>query len=364
MESKQIKYGLMKKEDFNYIYTTFKYDLNIMMSNMTEVGIMKETFSLESVEEKDGKFYIIGKALSKDFECEAGLEALADDVIKAPLVWRHRHPIQKEHKDNHIYGRVLEAWVKDFLMVKAEIYDHTKDHKALRKLIKERSNLDDPLSFSMHYRTYFNEDKTQKIHWDVFEISGTPFPACKTCQIENFIGEGNMSEVNKDKEDKEMEKIDEAVKKIKELEEQLNAKTLSLEDLQAELKKLEDETIAKDKALEEKAQESKSLEDRVLELENYTKYLEVKKPLLDEIKKVEKIDDKQFEWLKSQEKDYLLERLEDAKKNAESKVHTTNLEESAEEARLRGAELDKELEKDEPTFDEFTSQLGKNKGEK
>jgi len=148
------------------------------------------------------------------------------------------------------------------------------------------------------------------------------------------------------------------------LEEQLNAKTHSLEDLQAELKKLEDETKAKDKALEEKDQESKSLEDRVLELENYTKYLEEKKPLLDEIKKVEKIDNKQFEWLKSQEKDYLLERLEDAKKNAESKVHTTNLEESAEEARLRGAELDKELEKDEPTFDEFTSQLGKkNKGE-
>jgi DNA repair exonuclease SbcCD ATPase subunit len=325
---------------------------------MTGMDVKTQNFSFEAVEEKDGKFFVIGKALSKDFECEAGLKSLANDIIKAPFVWRHRHPIEEKHNENHIYGRVQEAWVTDYLMVKAEIYGHTQDHLALRELIKERAKVKNPLSFSMHYRTYFNEDKSKKIHWDVYELSGTPFPACKTCQIENFIGEQQMPENEK----KELEQLETTVKKIKDLEDNLNAKTKSLEILQTEVKKLEAETKSKDQELEDKKKATKSLEDRVLELENYSKYLEQKKPVIDEILKLESLDSRQVDWFRTQDVEYLNKKLEEFKKKAETKIHTQDLDKSSSVAKAKGAELDKKLEeKDEPTFDIFTSQLGKKK---
>ena len=328
---------------------------------MSEVEISKQNFVLESIDETDGKFYVVGKALSKDFECETGMEALSKDILRQPLVWRHRHPIDPKHKDNHVYGRVVESWVDDFLMVKAEIYDHTKDHLAFQEVIKERDNIEDPLSFSMRYRTYFNEDRTEKIHWDVFELSGTPYPACKTCQIENFIGENEMVDETDGKKEPDTKELESAVSKIKELETQLNSKTQVLEDLEGKLKDLEDIAKTKDEELENTKKESSTLEERILELENYTVYLENKKPIISKIKKYRTIDDRELEFYKAQDVSYLSKKLEEAKKDAENKIQTQTLEGSADEARTKAGSLDKELEKNEPSFEEFTKHFRKNR---
>ena len=319
-------------------------------------------FKLEETSTKDGKFYFIGKALSKDFECEEGLKRLEKDVIRAPFVWRHKHPIQKGNKQHHIYGRIVDAWVKDYLYVKGEIYNHTTDHIALIDLMQERAKVDDPLSLSMHYRTYENE-KGIKIHYDVFEVSGTPFPACKDCQtIQNF----KLEKVNKmtDEEIENVEEIEDteaeddkvakALEKIKELEEQLNSKTQTLEDLNVKVAKLEEDISIKDKELEDKEEVAKTLEDRVLELEQKADLLE-KKPFLDRIAEAKSIDDRELEFYKDQDIKYLEAKAVEAEKEAKSKVVTKTLEETAEDATADDSEGDVE---DKVSFDKFVSQLG------
>jgi len=316
-------------------------------------------FQLEETSTEDGKFYFIGKALSRDFECEAGLQRLQVDVKRAPFVWRHKHPIQKGNKQHHIYGKIVDAWVDDHLYVKGEVYNHTADHLALIDLMKEREKVGDPLSLSMHYRTYSNEEG-KKIHYDVFEISGTPFPACKTCKtIKNFV----MEEMTNDKIDKEEieeteaeedEDLSKALAKIKELEEQLNGKTQKLEDLNVKVAKLEEEITVKDKALEDKEEVAKTLEERVLELEQKADLLE-KKPFLDRIESAKKIDDRELEFYKNQDIKYLKKKADEAEEEAKSQVVTQTLEETAEEAQADDSEG---AEEDKVSFEKFVSHLG------
>jgi len=320
-------------------------------------------FKLESLSTEDGKNYFIGKALSRDFECEAGLKRLEKDVVRAPFVWRHKHPIQEGNKRQHIYGRILEAWVDDYLFVKGELYNHTADHIALIDLMYERTKVGDPLSLSMHYRTYTNEEGIV-IHYDVFEVSGTPFPACKDCQTtKNFKMERNImtnEEIVENVEEvedtiaEEDKNLDEAIGKIKTLEEQLNGKTQTLEDLTVKVAKLEEDIKTKDQELEDKEEVAKTLEDRVLELEQKADLLE-KKPYLDRIAEAKKIDDRELEFYKTQDIKYLTVKAEEAEKEAESKVVTKTLEETAEDATADDSDADRD---DKVSFEEFTSQLG------
>jgi len=62
----------------------------------------KIDLSLESLEEKEGKFFFVGEALTKDYECEDGLEALSNILINKHFTWRHRHQIVRIHKENHV----------------------------------------------------------------------------------------------------------------------------------------------------------------------------------------------------------------------------------------------------------------------
>ena len=313
---------------------------------------IKLDFTLGSVEEQDGKFYFIGEALTQDYECEDGLKTLAKKLINRDFTWRHRHPLEAKHKENHIYGIVRDSWVKDKLIVKTQLYDHTELHRKLIKDIQLRDLVNNPLSLSMHYRTYFNE-KGEVVHYDVFELAGTPYPHCKECNI--ISGVRKMEDKEKQLENKEEEaelkdKALKALETIKGLEVELNSKTKAYEELETKVIKLESE-------IEEKAKQEKTLEDRVLELESKIDFLSTKKPILDKLLEADSdIDKDQAEWIKTQKVSYIEGRLEKALKKAESQIVTQEIKESAEDAKLEKEEEEKKLEK--VTFEQFTSQIG------
>ena len=306
---------------------------------------------LESLEEEDGKFYFVGEALTQDYECEDGLVVLSNKLINKDFTWRHRHPIQEEHKENHVYGVVVESWVKEKLMVKVQLYDHTEDHKNLIEDIKLRDFVKDPLSLSMHYRTYFNE-KGEILHYDVFELAGTPYPHCKKCQILKtgvMKLEKDEKEIKKTKTKEEEAELSLALEKIEGLEKELNSKTKTLEEMESKLEKI-------DKELEEKDNKEKSLEQRVLEAESTIKFLETKKPILDKLLEADStIDESQTAWLKTENVSYLKKRLEKALEKAKSQIVVTELGETAENAQAEKEKEEQEFE--EVSYEKFVSQI-------
>ena len=313
----------------------------------------KLDLTIGSVEEKDGKFYFIGEALTQDYECEDGLKALAGKTVNKHFTWRHRHPLEEKHKENHIYGIVRDSWVKDKLIVKTELYDHTKLHRMLIEDIKLRDLVNEPLSLSMHYRTYFDKEG-DVAHYDVFELAGTPYPHCKECKI---IETGVIKKMEEDeiKLKEEEEALNKALATIKELETELNSRTKTLEDLKVKVEKLESEVSIKDKELEDK---EKTTEERILELEDKIDFLETKKPVLDKLLEADSdIDKKQVKWLKGQDVSYIEGRLEKALEKAESQIVIKDLEETAGEAKLEKEKEEKKMEK--VTYDQFTSHIGK-----
>jgi hypothetical protein len=329
---------------------------------MIEEIVLTEEFSLEGIEERDGRFFFTAKALNKNFECERGRERLANDSKFKHFIWRHQHPVQEGNEETHIYGRIDDAWLegKDKeIFAKYEIYGHTPEHLALREDIKERQTTGDPLGVSMRYRKYYVGDTV--LHYDVLEHSGTPFPACEDCKGTNFevvtmVNETeNKTEIELEEEDVELAK---SVKKIEELEALLNSKTKILEGIQTEMVALEKELKKKDKELEEATKSEESLEQTVDNLKLEVERLK-KKPIVDSILEyIPKIakDEKYLSWLKDQDEDYLKEKLEEAKHEAETKPIVKAQEESAEEAR---GKADEELEKKEPSMEHFTKHVQK-----
>jgi len=335
---------------------------------MSADNIVSMDFNLESIEEKEGKFYFTAKSLSKNFECEDGLKRLARASLNKHLVWRHRHPIEHQHKENHVYGRVVEAQLEDgFIVSTYEVYNHTEDHLAFIEILKERDKLGDPLGISMHYRRYYNL-KNEIIHYDVFEHSGTPFPACEACKtieigVKTMTNEKKLDKEIKEPEDevKEEDTDTEILKKITELEGMLNDKTEKLEEYKGKIESLELEMKKKSEEIDTKNEETKTVEERVLELETEISYLK-KKPILDKLLELVKIDDNQLAWLKTQKKEYLTGRYEKAKLEAESKPHTQTLDESADANITKTDEEFEEKEGDvKQTFEKFTKYLNINK---
>lgn len=321
---------------------------------MQRVEILVEDLNLESVEEADGRFYFIAKALSKDFECEKGREILATDSKGKHLIWRHQHPVQEGNEETHIYGRIDDAWLegKDKeLFAKYEVYSHTPDHLDLQEVIRERQKSKDPLGISMRYRKYFLDDKI--LHYDVLEHSSTPIPMCKDCKTINFeveTMEDNEKPKNEVKE--EDEELDGSLKKIEELEAKLNSKTKILEEIKTEMVKLEKEINNKDKALENAEVKEKTMEQTVSDLTLEVERLK-KKPIVDSILELSPRiakDEKYLGWLKDQEESYLKEKLEEAKHEAETKPVIKSQEESALEAHKKS---DEELEKKAPSMEHF-----------
>ena len=328
-------------------------------------------FNLESVEEKTGKIYFTAKSLSKNFECEDGLKRLARASINKHLVWRHRHPIEHPHKENHVYGRIVEAHLEDgFIVSTYEVYDHTPDHLAFIEILKGRDIIGDPLGISMHYRRYYNL-KNEIIHYDVFEHSGTPFPACEACrtidiEVKTMVNEEEIKEPKKEVEDevKEEDTDTEILKKITELEGMLNDKTEKLEEYKGKIESLELEMKKKSEEIESRNEETKTVEERVLELETEISYLK-KKPMLDKLLELVKIDENQLTWLKTQNKEYITGRYEKAKLEAESKPHTQTIDESADNNINKTDEEFEEKEGDvKQDFETFTKYLNINKNTK
>lgn len=303
----------------------------------------EESFSLQSIDTKNEKFYFTARSLSKDFECEVGLKRLAKDSLNKSFIWRHAHPIQEGNEQSHIYGNVVDSWVEDgYINSKYEVYGHTPEHIALRELIKERAENSDPLGISMHYRTYSNSEG-KKIHYDVFEHSGTPNPACHDCKTTK-VGIETMANEEKEEQELEDEEEDEHLTKIKELEELLNSKTEKLEDYQSTITKLEQK-------LESKQEAEMTLEDKVNELNKQVEYLK-KKPLIDQIYELEKRDSL-LDYYKNLSIEDLENELKTVKSKAESAVLTKELEESANDTDVE----DNINEEEEVSFEEFTKHL-------
>jgi len=321
----------------------------------------KIEFSLEKVDETNGKFFFTAKSLTKDFECEKGLKIIAKKNINKDLIWRHKHPIQEGEEETHVYGTVVESSYEDgSSLTKYEVYGHTQDHLNFRDLIRERIKINDPLSISMRYRKYFDDDGNI-IHYDVFEHSGTPFPKCKKCKSIEYIGEKEMPDEKEKEQPKVLDEkeLEEQKGKIEELEASLNSKTKTLEEFKSKIETLEAELM-------DKSKETLTLEQRVEKLEKSKEDLEMavdyfkKKPILDEMfelkKKLDK-DEKDFYLMKPQ--DYLEKKLEEWKSQSTTEIVTETLDESAQKSKEKMDEQMKneKNEKNEVSFEKFSALL-------
>jgi len=323
--------------------------------------IVEKTFTsdyrLESVEDDSGKFFFTATSLDNNFECEKGREALAKKSIGKPYLWRHQHPIQEGNKDLHIFGEIVLSHINDkgFIESKYEVYGHTQDHLDLRDIIRERQKVGKPLGLSMRYRKYHIGDKV--LHWDVFEHSGTPYPKCIKCENLDYIGEEKMpteKEIKAEK-DKKLEEADleNSLKKIGELENQLNSRSKMLEDMKSTVETLESDLKEKSNKLEKTEKAERTLEEKIEDLVNEVEYLK-KKPIIDKMLEVKNLDDREINFLKMQDEKYLETKLEQYIKASESKIVVKTQEESAEEARQKA---DEEFSKKEPTMEEFTKHI-------
>lgn len=315
--------------------------------------LKQEEFSLEQVEKDKGNFYFTAKSLSQDFECEDGLKRLSRDSINKHLIWRHKHPIEKTEKRSHIYGRVVDSWLEDdgHIWSKYQVYDHTPDHLALQELIEKRLEANDPLGISMQYRTYSRDGR--KIHYDVFEHSGTPIPKCSTCKTTDFGIEemANEDQENEGEQEEEQPELQKHIEKIKELEERLNSKTSSLEEYESKIATLEQEIESKESELKKEKEETMTLEEKVDSLQAEVKKLE-KKPIVDKLFEIEN-DEELIDWYYTKNVDFLEQRLEKKVDEAESTPITKDIEDSANEANVE----DGVNEEEEVSFEQFTSQL-------
>lgn len=322
---------------------------------MTHYKELVEEFRLENFEESNDKFFFTARALSKDFEDEKGRCMLSDDSNSKHFIWRHQSPIEEGNFETHIYGKVAESWLEGEnkeIYAKYEVYGHTKDHLAIREVIKERIKVNDPLGVSMRYRKYY-DDAGNVIHYDVLEHSGTPFPACENCKSIDFeviemTNEEKIKEKVLSKED-----LDKSLDKIKDLEEQLDSRTKILEEKKLEMETLKKEISTRDAELEKKKIDEQSLEDQINDLRKEVEFLSTKKPILDKICEVKDLDERILAFLKTQDEDYLKGKLEEYSKES-VKPHVKSQEDSANESKDK---MDEEIKEKDVAFEQFTKML-------
>lgn len=335
------------------------------------MSLQEVDFKLESFDFEQKNPTFTAKSIQKDFVCENGMELVAKDSVGAPLVWRHEHPIDFRYKKNHIFGKVVDSYLEEgFIVSKYEVYDHTKDHKDFIKILKKRQEVGEPLSISMRFRTYYNEKGTPT-HFDVFEHSATPTPACKECTVIDIKNEENVME--KEEILAEIESLETKLTKKDELLESLEGK---VEELKKELEEKQNKLKAKDDALEaaemskeELAEKVIGFKDRLLELEksNETLITQIEEQKLERkmdklenlIEQILEEDGKEMETayrmmveskLEQEEgfekaKTFLEDRLEAVMKRPKAIVKT--LEESAEDNKLEGEKEWNELSLEE-----------------
>jgi len=217
---------------------------------------------LEDVVEADGRFVFTAYSITKDFICEKGLKRLSNDSPGKHLVWRHEHPLIPKFKTTHIYGTVLESHIEeDKIRSKYEVYGHTDEHLKARQVIKKRHELGKPISISMRYRQYGEENP---IHYDVVEHSLTPTPACVECVALDILNESDK--MTKDEElAKEVQKLEEELTKKDKILENLESKVVAIEK---ELEKTETESKIKDKKLEEAETNKSKITEQLLEFKD------------------------------------------------------------------------------------------------
>lgn len=301
-------------------------------------------FQLENIVERDGKYYFTATSLTEEFEAKRCREILARESMNKHLIWRHRHPIDKDHNHAHIFGTITNSKSNDKAIISEYMpYTHTDLHRIFIEEIKEKKAAGDPVGISMRYRKYFDDDGNIT-HLDVFEHSLTPFPKCEKCLvIDDYIGEKEMPE----EETKILEETDEQkarLKRIEELEAALNSSTESLEKYKTKIETLE-KTIEASK--DKKDSETKTLEDRVKSLEeklekakhDYDKKVEdiKKEPILTEMFELKDLDEDEKEFYKNLSLEKLIPKRDKWAAEAEAtKPFVKPMEESANESAESG----------------------------
>lgn len=295
--------------------------------------------------EKDQKGRLIfeARSLNNDFLPKEWLEVIAEDSPGKTVLYRHRHPASEEHADEPIYGRVLSSRVvnedgKNWVISKYMLYNTTNRHRTLIEAIEKRMQEKRNMGISMAYHVYSvkNEGKSEIVGVHVLEHSVTWKPRCPLCVI---LEDGIMEDK---KEDKPAEKTsDEILSQLDDKAIRLEALEADLQQKKEELEKVKRESEERAKNIELQKKMLDSLAQKVAALEEHNKYLE-KKPLIDEIIKLEPADDVLTDFYAKQDVKFLEDRIarlkarpapvakqmetaQQTQKNEETKINTDSL---------------------------------------
>lgn len=238
------------------------------------------------------------KSTTSEYLQSPWIEYAAGDSVNKHLLYRHRHPQNKEHADEPYYGRVIACNVvqeddKKFLVSKYLVKNTTPRQVELQELIVRRQKENRPMGISMQYDLYKNE-AGDVIDLDVVEHSTTWKPQVKEALImeESIMSEVIEPEKTQDKKpaarkktpkEKTPEEITDEIqaaldnKEIVELEEKIKQKS---EELDRVKKEYESRFADLGKKVEEFGKKVVALEEQNVELK--------KAPILKEIYALEK----------------------------------------------------------------------------
>lgn len=288
---------------------------------------------------KEGEMLLKARSLTTDFLPSEWLKELAKDSYNQRLLYRHKDP-ESEKNRGRVYGRILETEINKFEKDGVEkeaidtwyrIFGDWEEEKTMQKYLKKSHEKGEEIGISKGY--IVNKKNGTIVRVLALEDSITHIPECPLCVTQQIIQrEKTMDNDNIDKETEE----------IKKLREELESATLKLEDRDKAYSELEEKIKEFEKLVESKDEEKTTLEDKVVSLQDSIgkfqdslTYLE-KKPILDEIKKLEKsqniYEESIFEFEKKWEMKKLEDRLQNLKERAkEPKIITKTLEEEREE---------------------------------
>ena len=275
---------------------------------------------------------------------ENALKKLEDRVMNLPVFWRHQNPVEDKYSHQIEYGRVV--WVKsleDSSYCIVRLHKGSSNpfadvkRKALARLIKLSIETGTQIGLSLTYQKVAEDDIYP------YEVSVTPWPACKSCVInmeedeKNKLNKLSLEELQKILEARviELESKEKENKELNKLTETMKQEKLSLED---KVKKLEDE-VATFKAENTKLiGENTELHEKIEKLEAEI-VNERRKPFIEKVKKLDKDELFDDETLKT----FSIEKLEELGKKLENRSETAKIKVTTMEETVKKAKSEKDM---------------------
>ena len=306
--------------------------------------------------DEQGRLHFTAKSLSSDFLPVEWLEKAAKNSVGKHLLYRHRDPRMPEHADEPIYGEVTKAEVqeidgKHFIVSDYTVYNFHNRGAALSQVLEERNKEEKPFGISMMYHQYKNKGTGDTVAVNVLEHSATWKPACKLCvtleEDEQMLNlQKNTGEGEPAKTDELQKALDDKTIKLEAITKQLEDKDGEIATLTAKLEDAEASVTKSNAVLEKQAKSLGELAVRMKALEDHNEFLEKKKPLIEDIFKLE--GDTQ---LRDMYKSWSIEKLEERLEFKKSQPRAPKVEVASETAKLE------EIVIDEKTLEENKAYL-------